>query len=107
MSKFPTVVSANELTDMFAGSQVQQTNQSAGVAFLKMDFETGDWLLGRDAEDVTQAEIHVNSPSIKHGWILWSGGRPTKNMVAVDKTIPMPMAGATEGGKVLTLCWRR
>lgn len=93
MSKFPTVISANELTDMFAGSQVQQTNQSAGVAFLKMDFETGEWLLGRDAEDVTQAEIHVNSPSIKHGWILWSGGRPTKNMVAVDKPIPMPMAG--------------
>ena len=92
MSKFPTVVSANELTDMFAGSQVQQTNQSAGVAFLKMDFETGEWLLGREAENVTLMEIHVNSPSIKHGWILWSGGRPTKNMVAINQGIPMPMA---------------
>jgi hypothetical protein len=47
MNNFPTVISADELSDMFANSQVETTH-SGGAAFLKMDFRTGVWTLGKD-----------------------------------------------------------
>jgi hypothetical protein len=97
MNNFPTVISADELSDMFANSQVETTH-SGGAAFLKMDFRTGVWTLGKDSEDVTGMEIHVNSATLMHGWILWVSNRPTKNMVKINEVLPMRMAsvGADE-----------
>lgn len=91
MSNFPTVIDPSDLSTQLSQSAVQQTSQAAGVSFLKMDFESGDWLLGQDQDVVTDEEVLVNTASFKHGWILWSGGRPNKNMVGFTFDLPMPM----------------
>jgi hypothetical protein len=91
MANFPSVVNPDDLAVSLVQSKVQETSQSTGVGFLKMDFETGEWLLGQDAEDVTGEEVLVNVATIKHGWILWSGGRPNKSMVGFSFDLPMPM----------------
>ena len=91
ITNFPTVMNPDDLTTTLANSQVQETNALAGFSFLKIDFETGEWLLGQDQEDVTGEELLINTTEIKHGWILWSGGRPTKRMVPFNQPIPQPM----------------
>lgn len=87
-TNFPTVMDTTTLADALQQSQVQETSANAGVSFLRMDFETGEWTLGRDGDDVTGDEVLVNTPSIKHGWVLWSGGSPKK--VFVPFTAPLP-----------------
>jgi hypothetical protein len=53
-------------------------------------------LLGQDAEDVTDELVLVNTTTIQHGWILWSGGRPAKNFVGFNQDLPAPMPGIGE-----------
>lgn len=89
---FPSVIDPNDLASALVNSKVTEAAPTAGMAFLKMSFETGEWTLGQD-EDVTGEEILVNVASIKHGWILWSGGRPNKAMVTFNQDLPMPMDG--------------
>lgn len=90
-TNFPTVMNPTDLSTALAGSQVQETTGLAGFSFLKMDFETGEWLLGQDADIITDEEILVNTASIQHGWILWSGGRPNKSFVGFPQPLPQPM----------------
>jgi hypothetical protein len=80
-----------DLTTALAQSQVQETQGLAGFSFLKIDFESGDWLLGQDAEIVTNDEVLVNTTTIQHGWILWSGGRPQKSFVGFQQPLPTQM----------------
>jgi hypothetical protein len=40
---------------------------------------------------VTDELILVNTPTIQHGWILWSGGRPNKSFVGFTQPLPQPM----------------
>lgn len=89
-TNFPTVINPADLTNALAHSQVQET-QAGGVNFLKMDFDTGEWLLGQEGDLVTEDEILVNTVTIQHGWILWSGGRPNKNLVPFTTALPQPM----------------
>lgn len=91
-TNFPTVMPTNDLATALSQSQVQQTNENAGMSFLKMDFETGEWLLGQSQSIVTDEEILIFTDSIGHGWILWSGGRPQKHMVRFNQPLPAPMA---------------
>jgi len=90
-TNFPTVMNPTDLATALASSQVQETTGLAGFSFLKMDFENGEWLLGQDSDDVTNYELLVNTPSIQHGWILWSGGRPNKTFVSFTQPLPQPM----------------
>jgi hypothetical protein len=89
-TNFPTVMNPTDLASALAASQVHETTGLAGFSFLKMDFQSGEWFLGQDSDDVTNYEVLVNTPSIQHGWILWSGGRPNKSFV--DFTQPLPPA---------------
>ncbi len=90
-TNFPTVMNASDLSTALAGSQVQETQGLAGFSFLKMDFESGEWLLGQDSDIVTDEEVLVNTTTIQHGWILWSGGRPNKSFVGFTQPLPIPM----------------
>jgi len=90
-TNFPSVMNPTDLASALAGSQVQETTGLAGFSFLKIDFESGEWLLGQDAEIVTDEEILVNTTTIQHGWILWSGGRPNKSFVGFTQPLPQPM----------------
>ena len=96
MSNFPTVMNPSDLSTALAGSQVQATTGLVGMSFLKMDFESGDWMLGQDADDVTDELVLVNTTTIQHGWVLWSGGRPAKNLVGFTQGLPMPMESIGE-----------
>ena len=58
-TNFPTVMNPTDLASALAGSQVQETTGLAGFSFLKIDFESGEWLLGQDAELVTDELILV------------------------------------------------
>ncbi len=88
---FPTIVDPSDLATSLVQSKIQETSQSSGVSFLKCDFESGEWLLGQDNEDVTGEKVLINVATIKHGWILWSGGRPNKSMVGFAFELPIPM----------------
>lgn len=90
IANFPTVMAPTDLASALATSQVQETS-GGGSSFLKCDFETGEWSLGQEADDVTGAEVLVNTGTFKHGWILWSGGRPQKLMVPFTQSLPQPM----------------
>jgi len=90
-TNFPTVMNPSDLSTALAGSQIQETTGLAGFSFLKMDFQSGEWLLGQDAEIVTDELILVNTTTIMHGWILWSGGRPNKSFVSFTQPLPQPM----------------
>jgi hypothetical protein len=85
-----------DLASALAGSQVQETTGLAGFSFLKIDFESGEWLLGQDAELVTDELILVNTTTIQHGFILWSGGRPNKSFVGFTQPLPQPMEAIGE-----------
>jgi hypothetical protein len=80
-----------DLSTALAQSQVQETTGLAGFSFLKMDFESGEWLLGQDAEIVSGELVLVNTTTIQHGWILWSGGRPNKSFAGFQHPLPAPM----------------
>ena len=90
-TNFPTVMNPTDLASALEQSQVQETTGLAGFSFLKIDFESGEWFLGQDAEIVTDFEILVNTTTIQHGWILWSGGRPNKSFVGFTQPLPQPM----------------
>jgi len=90
-TNFPTVMNPTDLTAALAGSQIQETTGLAGFSFLKMDFESGEWLLGQDGDIVTNEEVLINTTTIQHGWILWSGGRPNKAFVGFTQPLPPPM----------------
>jgi hypothetical protein len=96
MTTFPTVVNPTDLSTALAQSQVQETSALAGFSFLKIDFESGEWLLGQDGDIVSDEEILVNTPTIQHGWILWSGGRPQKSFVGFTQSLPPAMAAIGE-----------
>lgn len=86
-TNFPAVMDPQDLSAALQNSQVQET-AIGGVSFLKMDFESGEWSLGQDNEDVGDEEIIVLTDSIQHGWILWSGGRPKKVMTSFVNPLP-------------------
>jgi hypothetical protein len=90
-TNFPTVMNPTDLSTALAQSQVRETTGLAGFSFLKMDFESGEWFLGQDAENVTNYDLLINTASIQHGWILWSGNRPNKTFTAFDQPLPQPM----------------
>ena len=91
-TNFPTVMNATDLAGALTQSKIKETTGLAGFSFLRMDFETGEWSIGQDGDIVTGDELLVNTTTIQHGWILWSGGRPTKSMTSFSQDLPMPMA---------------
>jgi len=45
---------------------------------------------------VTDELILVNTTTIQHGFILWSGGRPNKSFVGFTQPLPQPMEAIGE-----------
>lgn len=89
-TNFPAVMDPNDLAVALGNSQVRET-AAGGISFLKFDYKTGFWTLGRDQEDVTDDKILVNTPTFQHGWILWSGKRKTMSMARFNHPIPPVM----------------
>jgi|TARA_R110000803_G_scaffold34015_6_gene74435 hypothetical protein len=85
-------MNANDLAGALTESKVKETTGLAGFSFMRIDFETGEWSIGQDGDIITNEEILVNTTTIQHGWILWSGGRPEKLMVGFTQELPVPMA---------------
>ena len=95
-TNFPTVMNPSDLSTALANSQVQETSSTGGFSFLKMEYQTGEWSLGTDADAVENEEVLVNTATIQHGWILWSGNRNTKTMAAFNQPLPMAMESIGE-----------
>ena len=90
---FPTAQnSATDIQAMLAASRVQETTASAGsTAFIQFKFKTGNFVFGKDQEDITGETIAVNVASFRHGWTLWTGGKPKKVQASFTQDLPMPM----------------
>lgn len=89
---FPTT--STKITDLSSAlkqSKVQQTTSSAGKAFIRFDFKTGEFFYGRDQEEITGEQIVVNTASFSHGWVLWVGGQAQKVMRSFVEPLPEPM----------------
>ena len=41
-----------------------------------LKFVKGDWLVGRDDEELAEKELVAIVPGLIHGWIRWQDGRP-------------------------------
>ena len=91
---FPTVQPVADLANALAGSQVNETT-AGSTNFLKIDFNTGIWTSGQDSDDVTGQEVIICTPTIRHGWILWSGGRPKKRWAKFTEPLPMRIEPVT------------
>jgi len=90
---FPTAQnSATDIQAMLAASRVQETQQTTGsVAFIQFKFKTGNFVFGKEQEDITGETIAVNVASFRHGWTLWTGGKPKKVQASFTQDLPMPM----------------
>lgn len=90
---FPTAQnSATDIQAMLAASRVQETTASAGsTAFIRFDFKSGGFTFGKDHEDITGETIAVNVASFRHGWTLWTNGKPKKVQASFTQELPMPM----------------
>ena len=88
---FPTVMNSSDLQTALSNSQIREVTGPVGFSFLKIDFESGEWLLGPKSDLVSGDEILVNTATIQHGWILWSGGRPNKSFVSFTQPLPHRM----------------
>lgn len=90
---FPTTqTKITDLSTALQQSKVNQTgNSSAGKAFIRFDFKSGNFSFGRDQEEITGEEIVVNATSFVHGWVLWHNGQPSKVMRSFVEQLPEPM----------------
>lgn len=89
---FPTTQnSALNLAAALTESKINETTSGAGKAFMKFDFKSGSFNFGRDAQDITNEEILINTNTLSHGWVLWANGSATKNLVPFTNPLPLPM----------------
>jgi len=90
---FPTVANTTtDLSAMLGQSQVTKTEQgTGGKSFIRFDPDSGDYTFGKEAEDITDEEIVVNTMSFSHGWTLWHNNKPTKREVHFTQPLPTPM----------------
>lgn len=85
---FPTTTNNAALSAALLNSQVNETSGGGSSAYIRFDFESGDYTYGREQIDITGEELLVNTQSIKHGWVLWSGGRPKKTFASFADPLP-------------------
>lgn len=70
-------------------AQAKKPATGTGMSgFLKFAFDSGEYLFGRDQEDVTGDLVLVNTNSICHGWTIWADGKATKTLVTFDRELP-------------------
>lgn len=95
---FPTV--ANTISNLSQALQnevkVKPTEDKSGQAFIKFDYKRGEFFYGRDAVEITQDEIIVNTDTLAHGWILWHQGKAEKELVSVFAPLPEAMESKDE-----------
>lgn len=89
MEMFPTVPGGNNAVDMVRNRKtVANPNRGGSSAFLKFDFETGEFFFGRDQVEVTGERMLVHPGSLQHGWVLWVDKKARKTMVPATKDLP-------------------
>ena len=94
---FPSEVQdTTDLKSMLLASQITDSGAEGGKAFIRFDFESGEYTFGRDKEDITGEEIAINIRTFMHGWVIWSNGTPHKTVAHFTK--PMPPEPAPMGG---------
>jgi hypothetical protein len=87
-SMFPTTTNNADLSAALLNSQVNETSGGGNSAYIRFDFESGGYTYGREQIDITGEEFLVNTQTIKHGWVLWSGGRPKKTFASFAHPLP-------------------
>jgi len=93
---FPTTEnSTTDLATMLNQSAVTPTQEAGGKAFIRFEFETGEYSFGKEAVYITDHEVVVNTMTFGHGWTLWSNRKPTKKEVHFTQPLPpaMPSIG--------------
>jgi hypothetical protein len=92
MSNFPAVtgLGADLQTALVENVQVN-TSSAGGGAHLKYGSYNGEWSFGVDAEDATNGEVTIFTPSIVHGWHLWCDKKVYKEMVPFTSPLPQTL----------------
>jgi len=97
----PAMQNQNGLAAAIKDAGYQPSTSSGGdELFCKFDYKTGDFLLGRDAENIVEEVVTIHTDSIAHGWVCWSGGKPTKTLVNFTQPLPNQPAPIGDDGFV-------
>ena len=104
MSDLPAIKqSTSQAAAMLLGSKVQETQQ--GGQFLKFDAKrTGEWLLGRESDTVTDEIFSLDLQSLQHGWVLWHNKKADRRLVPINEPVPAaqePIQYTNAKGKVV------
>lgn len=83
----PSINVAN-LAEAVKEAKFEPSSTGGDSIFCKFDYQTGDYLLGRELIDIKGEEVVVHTDSIAVGWICWSGGKATKNLVSFTEGLP-------------------
>lgn len=87
---FPAVASSTSMAERMANSKIGNSPGGGGGegSYLKMDFNTGDFSLGKDNDDVTDEIVLIHSSLIAHGWAAWVDNKPQKVFRPFDEDLP-------------------
>ena len=102
MSNFPTTQAiGSDLQAALNQSKVQET-RTGGVQHMKFgSLQDGGWTCGANADDVSDAEMLVNTQSLRHGWHHWCDGALTETMVSFVAGLPVePEPIKDKNGKI-------
>lgn len=95
----PQIQNAGGLVSALQEAKVEVTQAGEGELFTKFDYKTGDFLMGRDAENIVDETVLVHTDSISHGWVIWNDGKPIKTLVNFTQALP-PQPDPIATGKI-------
>lgn len=83
----PSIPMAN-LAEAVQQSKFTPAAGGGDEIFCKFDYQTGVYLLGREALNIAGEEVTIHTDSISVGWVCWSGGKPNKKLVNFTQELP-------------------
>lgn len=87
----PFPITQNSIVDLKSAVQNCQVNtadaEKGAVTYMK--FSKGEFLLGKDLEDITGENIVINTATFKHGWMIWVKKKATKLAVSFIEPLPI------------------
>ena len=88
----PAMKSNLSLAQALNETDYQPTTGGGDSVFCKFDYQSGDFLLGRELDNIEGETVIIHTDSIAHGWTVWNNNKPTKQLVNFTEQLPIQPA---------------